>query len=94
MLTVKLIQTAQKIKILGWESRVNKKWQTVAITREILDSNLETGRYSQELGSPGLSGRVDSTEILLYYNNYYQLSEQIKYININSYFENNLTRPT
>ena len=44
MLTVKLIQTAQKIKILGWESWVNKKWQTVAITREILDSNLETGR--------------------------------------------------
>ena len=44
MLTVKLIQTAQKIKILWWESWVNKKWQTVAITREILDSNLETGR--------------------------------------------------
>ena len=94
MLTVKLIQTAQKIKILGWESQVNKKWQTVAITREILDSNLETRRYIREPGSPGLSGRVDSTEILLYYNNYYQLSEQIKYINTNSYFENNLTRPT
>ena len=45
MLTVKLLQTMQKIKILGSESRVNKKWQTVAIIREIFYSNLETGRY-------------------------------------------------
>ena len=78
MLAVKLIQTAQKIKILGWESWVNKKWQAVAITREILDSNLETGRYSREHGSPGLSGRVDSTEILLYYNNNFIINYQSK----------------
>ena len=94
MLTEKLLQTTQKIKILGSESRVNKKWQTVAIIREILYSNLETGRYGWEPGSPRLCGRVDSTEVLPYYNNYYQLSEQIQYININSYFENNLKRPT
>jgi len=94
MLTVKLLQTTQKIKILGSESRVYKKWQTVAIMREMFDSNLETGRYSREPGSPGLSGRVDSTEVLPYYDNYYQLSEQIQYINMNSYFENNLKRPT
>ena len=69
MLAVKLIQTAQKIKILGWESWVNKKWQAVAITREILDSNLETGRYSREHGSP---------EILLYYNNNFIINYQSK----------------
>ena len=45
MLTEKLLQTTQQIKILGSESRVNKKWQTVAIIREIFYSNLETGRY-------------------------------------------------
>ena len=44
MLTVKLLQTTQKIKILGSDCRVYKKWQTSAVIREILDSNLETGR--------------------------------------------------
>ena len=44
MLTVKLLQTTQKIKILGSDCRVYKKWQTSAVSREILDSNLETGR--------------------------------------------------
>ena len=50
MLTVKLLQTRQKIRILGSESRVYKKWQTSAVIREILDSNLETGRYGPESG--------------------------------------------
>ena len=45
------------------KSLVYKKWQTWAIIREILNSNLETGRYSPNLESPGLSRRVDSTNI-------------------------------
>ena len=44
MLTVKLLQTTQKIEILGSESQVYKKWQTAAIIRKIFNSNLETGR--------------------------------------------------
>ena len=36
---------------------------TSAIIQEISDSNLETGRYVQNLESPRLSGRVDSTAI-------------------------------
>ena len=50
MLTVKLLQTKQKIQILGSESRVHEKWQTAAIIREIFDSNLETGRYNPKSG--------------------------------------------
>ena len=33
-----------------WESRFYKKWQTMAIIREISDSNLETGRNSSKSG--------------------------------------------
>ena len=50
MLTVKLLQTTQKIKILGAESRVYKKCQTSAIIREIFDSKLETRRYGPKSG--------------------------------------------
>ena len=50
-------------KILWSESLVYKKWQTWAIIREILNSNLETGRYGPNLETPGLSRRVDSTDI-------------------------------
>ena len=50
MLTVKLLQTKQKMKILGSESRVHEKWQTAAIILEIFDSNLETGRYGPKSG--------------------------------------------
>ena len=38
----------------------------LAIIREISDSNLETGDTVQNLESPGLSGRVGSTEMLLF----------------------------
>ena len=47
MLTVKLLQTTQKIKILGSDCRVYKKWQTSAVIREIFD--LLSG--DQEIGS-------------------------------------------
>ena len=42
-----------------------KKWQTSAITREISDSNLETGRNGSksQVKSPGLSGRVNSPDV-------------------------------
>ena len=40
----------QKIKILGSERRVYKKWQTLAIIQEIFDSNLETRRYGPVSG--------------------------------------------
>ena len=40
----------QKIKIFGSERRVYKKWQTLAIIREIFDSNLETRRYGPVTG--------------------------------------------
>ena len=43
MLTV--AQTMHIFEILWLESRVCKKWQTLAIIQEISDSNLETGRY-------------------------------------------------
>ena len=36
---------------------------TLAIIREISDSNLETGKKVQNVESHGLSGRVDSTVI-------------------------------
>ena len=44
------LQTMQKIKILGSERRVYKKWQTLAIIQEIFDSNLETRRYGPVSG--------------------------------------------
>ena len=50
MLTVKLLQTTQKIEILGSESQVYKKWQTAAMIREIFNSNMETGRNGPESG--------------------------------------------
>ena len=50
MLTVKLLQTTQKIEILGSESQVYKKWQTAAMIREIFNSNVETGRNGPESG--------------------------------------------
>ena len=50
-------------KTLWSESLVYKKWQTWAIIREISNSNLETGRYGPNLKTPGLSRRVDSTDI-------------------------------
>ena len=42
-----------------------KKWQTSAITREISDSNLETGRNGSksQVKSPGLSRRVNSPDV-------------------------------
>ena len=55
MLTVKLLQTKQKIKILGSESRVYEKWQTLI---------WRPGDTAQNLESPGLSGRVESTVYL------------------------------
>ena len=50
MLTVKLLQTTQKIEILGSESQVYKKWQSAAMIREIFNSNMETGRNGPESG--------------------------------------------
>ena len=50
MLAVKLLPTMQKIKILGPESRVYKKWQTLVIILEIFDSDLESTRYRSESG--------------------------------------------
>ena len=50
MITVKLLQTTQKIKILGSECQVYKKLQTAAIIREIFNSNLETGSNGPESG--------------------------------------------
>ena len=61
MLTVKLLQTTQKIKILGSDCRVYKKWQTSAVIREIFDLIWRPGDRVQNLESPGLSARVDST---------------------------------
>ena len=40
----------QKITILGSENWVFKKWQTSAITWEIFNFNLETGRHGPESG--------------------------------------------
>ena len=61
MLTVKLLQTTQKIKILGSDCRVYKKWQTSAVIREIFDLIWRPGDRVQNLESPRLSARVDST---------------------------------
>ena len=53
----KIAQTTQSIwKISLSESRFYKKLQTMAIIREISDSNLEAGRNSSNLESPGLFG--------------------------------------
>ena len=38
---------------------------TLAIIQEISDSNLETGDTVQNLESPGLAGRVDSTAVVI-----------------------------
>ena len=44
MLTVRQLKQCKIFEISLSESRVYKKWQTLAITWEISDSNLETGR--------------------------------------------------
>ena len=64
MLTVKLLQTTQKIKILVSESQVYKKWQTSAGRFSTLIWRL--GDTVQNLESPRFSGRVDSTGYLHY----------------------------
>ena len=61
MLTVKKLKQGKIFEISLSESRIYKKWQTSAITWEISDSNLVTGRKSSKSGVPGLSGRVDSS---------------------------------
>ena len=49
MLTVKQLKQRKIFEISLSESRVYKKWQTLAIIQEISDSNLETGRYSPNI---------------------------------------------
>ena len=65
MLTIKLLKQRKIFEISLSDSRIYKKWQTSAITREISDSNLETGRNGSksQLKSPGLSGRVNSPDV-------------------------------
>ena len=46
----KMAQTTQNIWNFMPESLVYKKWQTLAIMREISDSNLETGKYGPKSG--------------------------------------------
>ena len=50
MLTVRQLKQSKIFKISLSESRIYKKWQTSAITREISDSNLETGRNGSKSG--------------------------------------------
>ena len=58
MLTEKLLQTTQKIKILGSESRVNKKWQTVAIILELFTLIWRPGDMVENLGLPDYPGEL------------------------------------
>ena len=60
MLTVRQLKQRKIFEISLSESRIYKKWQTLAIIWEISDSNLETRRKVQSLESPRLSGRVES----------------------------------
>ena len=64
MLTIKLLKQRKIFEISLSDSRIYKKWQTSAITREISDSNLETGRNGSksQVKSPGLSG-VNSPDV-------------------------------
>ena len=65
LLTIKLLKQRKIFEISLSDSRIYKKWQTSAITREISDSNLETGRNGSksQVKSPGLSGRVNSPDV-------------------------------
>ena len=65
MLTIKLLKQRKIFEISLSDSRIYKKWQTSAITREISDSNLETGRNGSksQVKSRGLSGRVNSPDV-------------------------------
>ena len=64
MLKVKQLKQRKIFEVSLTESPIYKKQQTSATIREILISNLETGRPGetvQNRESPGLFGRVDST---------------------------------
>ena len=50
MLTVRQLKQRKIFEISLSESRIYKKWQTLAITWEISDSNLETGRNGSKSG--------------------------------------------
>ena len=49
MLTVYSSKNAKYLKFCGWKSSL-QEIATLAITREISDSNLETGRYGPKSG--------------------------------------------
>ena len=50
MLTVRQLKQRKIFEISLSESRIYKKWQTLAIIQEISDSNLETGRNGSKSG--------------------------------------------
>ena len=50
MLTVRQLKQRKIFEISLSESRIYKKWQTLAIIRQISDSNLETGRNGSKSG--------------------------------------------
>ena len=50
MLTVRQLKQCKIFEISLSESRIYKKWQTLAIIWEISDSNLETGRNGSKSG--------------------------------------------
>ena len=50
MLTVRQLKQRKIFEISLPESRIYKKWQTLAIIWEISDSNLETGRNGSKSG--------------------------------------------
>ena len=50
MLTVRQLKQSKIFKISLSESRIYKKWQTLAIIREISDSKLETRRNGSKSG--------------------------------------------
>ena len=50
MLTVRQLKQRKIFEISLSESRIYKKWQTLAIIWEISDSNLETGRNGSKSG--------------------------------------------
>ena len=49
-MTVKQLKQLKIFETSLLESQVYRKWQTLAITGEVSDSNLETGRYGPKSG--------------------------------------------